>query len=798
MFSVLLPLFWAGHSPKSIHQAGDHGRSLPQEAGGDYLSISGRLVDCPQEQAHFDSSQRSIVTDSTRPGVHCEPSKVRPHSSTKVCVPGCSVQPQNRLCRPLINQDWQNSRDHHQTLKETGLPSTGPAGNSGHLGILYKPPSLDQITHETAPTIPLESVETIQQECQLLDSSESTPASTLELVAGRYEPGSDSPVCAKTSSVDVSHRCKQSGLGRIPGRRPVSPGHLAGSRSTPAYKHSGDESSVSLPTTVLDRCSGTDGIGEVRQYVSSDLCKQTRGNKISPALHADLGVASVVQSQQHRTQGGSYMRGEQQAGGFVVQEEGSSYGMVSRQRSSGSVVQHDRDSVRRPVCLSREHSTESVLHVDPKPAGMGNGRPINFLGRHDRLRLPTSCSGTQSIAQDSGRTLSSSANCPDVAKKNMVHTPPAHASSPSDQTTRPSGSADSTERQNRTPRARNISTDSLAIVQRRLRSRGFSKVAARLISNAVRGSTRTVYKGRFNEFVRWCNKREVDPFSAPISDVANFLAKKFKAGLSHSTVCGYRSAISSYHEEVNGQRIGESKDLTRLLKGIFNTRPPTRSLPPRWSLEKVLSALNKPPYEPLDKVPIKYLTMKTTFLLAIVSAARGSDISKLGYKEPYLRFQNNPPGIRLVPRKFRKQDRPGHYLQEMFITKFESNRKLDPVRAVRLYLRRVENRRGELESLFITFGAGQVKSPSSQTIARWIRSVIQDAPGALKGPKARAHSTRSLSTSLAFQKGIAVTDIMKAADWSSDVTFASFYLKEVTGRAGVFGRAVLDSGAGDH
>ena len=52
----------------------------------------------------------------------------------------------------------------------------------------------------------------------------------------------------------------------------------------------------------------------------------------------------------------------------------------------------------------------------------------------------------------------------------------------------------------------------------------------------------------------------------------------------------------------------------------------------------------------------------------------------------------------------------------------------------------------------------------------------------------RAHDTRRLSSSWALFNGVAVTDIMEAAHWSSENTFTSFYLKDVC-HEGNFARA---------
>ena len=237
--------------------------------------------------------------------------------------------------------------------------------------------------------------------------------------------------------------------------------------------------------------------------------------------------------------------------------------------------------------------------------------------------------------------------------------------------------------------------------------------------------------------------------------------------------------------------MGDCGELTRLLRGAFIARPPSPSLVPSWDLDKVLGALRRHPFEPLRTVPVKFLTWKTVFLLAIVTAARSSDLSRLGCKEPYLRKQNS--GFRLIPRLLKKQCRIGHCFKEMFVPKFE-DRKLDPVRALNIYLDRVKDFR-DLNSLFVTYGAGQKKSPRSQTIARWLVSAIKSAPGSFRVGPIRAHSTRSVSTTVAFARGVSVANILKAADWASASTFSQFYLKEWENWRTSFAGGVLGTGS---
>ena len=58
----------------------------------------------------------------------------------------------------------------------------------------------------------------------------------------------------------------------------------------------------------------------------------------------------------------------------------------------------------------------------------------------------------------------------------------------------------------------------------------------------------------------------------------------------------------------------------------------TRATAPNWSLTLVLERLRQPPFEPLKKAEIKYLTFKTVFLVALATGRRSSEIHAIQRK----------------------------------------------------------------------------------------------------------------------------------------------------------------------
>lgn len=175
-------------------------------------------------------------------------------------------------------------------------------------------------------------------------------------------------------------------------------------------------------------------------------------------------------------------------------------------------------------------------------------------------------------------------------------------------------------------------------VKLRHKLKEFSEEIAEIMANARKTSTQTVYDARLRIYNGWCKEQGVNPITTSIPELAEFFMYLFNVRkCKPQTIAGYKSAIAIIHQ--NGSSIGINSELSSLLKGLFNKYPSTRQLTPNWNLPLVLLALTKHPFEPLESADLKFLTLKTVFLVAIASASRVSEIHSLSLDDGHFRLE---------------------------------------------------------------------------------------------------------------------------------------------------------------
>ena len=185
---------------------------------------------------------------------------------------------------------------------------------------------------------------------------------------------------------------------------------------------------------------------------------------------------------------------------------------------------------------------------------------------------------------------------------------------------------------------------------------------------------------------------------------------------------------------------------------------------------------------------LKLLTYKLVMLMSLARPSRSADLASLCIDHCHYK----PEGVVFVPSVLAKQSRQGKPLTEYFFASFTDNRELCPVETLRQYQKVTASLRKESAHLFVAIVQPH-KPVAPCTIARWLKEVLK-----LSGFDTNifiAHSTRSASSSAAADSGVTTSDILKAADWSSESMFRKFYYRPTHNPS--YGRAVLSKSSSE-
>ena len=366
----------------------------------------------------------------------------------------------------------------------------------------------------------------------------------------------------------------------------------------------------------------------------------------------------------------------------------------------------------------------------------------------------------------------------------------------SDSSATNSKTTDSIQRKICTSKPPNSRPSRLGVIKQSIRDKKFSQNVADFVSRSRRASTQKVYDAKWTIFSNWCHTKKVNPISAPITDIADFLIFLFSEKKCQiSTIKGYRSTISNTLKFKTGNRIGSNPVLSELIRSFELQRPVQRSLTPKWDLSWVLVCLQKPPFEPLDKASKFHVTIKTAFLLALATAKRCSEIHALAMDSQHLRFNQSDGSVSLILKSvfLAKNQLPSVKPDPIVvpslarICKWEhTDRLLCPVRALKFYLKMTSSYRQNRTRLFLPIKGN--KDISKDTISRWISYTVKLVYRKLTKRdisflKIKAHEVRALSSSWAFFDKVPLNDILQAAVWNSSSTFAKFYLRDMSQQA---------------
>lgn len=270
-------------------------------------------------------------------------------------------------------------------------------------------------------------------------------------------------------------------------------------------------------------------------------------------------------------------------------------------------------------------------------------------------------------------------------------------------------------------------------------------------------------------------------YEASIPNVMYFLTELFNQGAQYGTLNSHRSALSL----IIGARIGSDDRITRLFKGFFKLKPPTPKYNIAWDPSIVLDYLEN--LYPYNELSLEDLTKKTVTLIILVTAHRVQTISKINIKNICVQ----PTFISIKIPDLIKTSRVGSVQPCLHLPFFSQRPAVCPANALRCYIDRTNALRGEIENLFISTKRPH-KSVGSQTISRWVKSVL--CSSGIDTTSFSAHSTRHASTSAAYRSGVSIDVIRRTAGWSgSSLVFGKFYQRPILNNNNEYALAILNS-----
>ena len=419
----------------------------------------------------------------------------------------------------------------------------------------------------------------------------------------------------------------------------------------------------------------------------------------------------------------------------------------------------------------------------PDPQAMTNGCVFSGLERPPGVCLPSICPNRQMPTEDTTGGVNSGINSPSVAIPVMVSMATGNVGLGTSTSASPQESSARPVQQGAPPATQGATaTSRLESVQHACSLSGISERATNIISAGWRWGTNSAYQSGWIKWTGWCSTRGLNPLSCSVQHFLDFLTELFDSGLQHRTINVVRSAVSMIHEEVERIPIGQHPLVTRLMKGVYNLRPPKPRYTYTWDVDMVIQYIAG--LGENTNLPAKKLSQKLVLLMALVVASRTSELQALD-----LRFRvYRPNGVLFRLANITKTQKAGSPPKERFFGAFPDKR-FCVVECLKYYEEMTLKHRdmqAEVQPLFLSY-IKPFKPVTSQRIAHWIKDILSEA--GVDTRVFKAHSVRGASVSAAKNKGVRIPDILDMADWSRDTTFRRFYYRTTT--SNVYTQSVL-------
>jgi hypothetical protein len=246
--------------------------------------------------------------------------------------------------------------------------------------------------------------------------------------------------------------------------------------------------------------------------------------------------------------------------------------------------------------------------------------------------------------------------------------------------------------------------------------------------------------------------------------IMNFLIFLYSVKkLSAKTILGYKNALQlplqlGFH--INTL----DKEFQLLSRAQFIQRPPVPKIIPKWSINHVLETYMKKDQSKNQE----RLLLKTLFLTALATGNRISELSNL--TRIGIKTSKTEMTIPLRPNFLYKNQKLGNSPPPITFPALGGPHPLCPVNAITTYIRLTQNQPHN-GRVFLHPSSGLPLTTSR--LNYWLCKAISKGDNSMK---VRAHDVRKFSHSLAWSRGLSLSEITRNGFWTAPNVFINKYL----------------------
>ena len=681
-----------------------------------------------------------------------------------------------------VRPGWPNAlQDGKETAGSFGISAPGCSSRSA----VYEKASI--VVREGAQEIRRRSAS--QQQIDLGSYRGFTGSGPLEQSLCRRGRCSDG---AQGSGDDDLHRCVSLWMGRSDGlqhgARCVATGPQA------AHQRVGDDGDLVGSATIRSESPGPSHTDYDRQRDSQGLYQPPGRSEVGTVQ--GLGPAHLALGLQPRAlhQGTSCSRGEQRSRGYSLEGRPSRRQLESESRHTWPDLGQVRRGSGGPICVESQRQVSTMVFSvsDRRGSDGGQRARTGSMAGGAALRVPSLQVPAGAFEQVHAHGGEDDSRGPVRGEQRLVS--PDGALDPGRALRLPAVARRSDAGQRADlggPLDQGLQISGMDAYKARLLALGLCEHSVEVMQAARKCTTNSRYQGYWKCFVAFCARRRptVNPYEADIVSIIRFVEEcRRSRRWTFSSVKLCVSAITAFRGKIGDVSVFTHPLMKEYLRGADRLSADRITRAEVWDASLVLRALQDEPFEPMATAEIKWVSAKLAVLLALTTAARGSELAALTIRG--LVFSTGDvmatvyPDPAFVPKTVTELYRRAPMVIRAFhpspVTGEEERlHLLCPVRALRCYLERTSPFR-QSDRLLVTYA---VRRPgfalSSQRLAHWLVDGITEAyvRSNKPAPRLTAHSTRGTAVSIAVLSGVDWEVVRQAAAWLGDRTFLSHYFR---------------------